>query len=228
MSDVSQGPGWWQASDGKWYPPEQAPGAAPAATPPPADPGFGGAPAAAPGFGGPPAAAPGYGAPGAVAPGAGYGVPGGAPAYGAPVGGPPADQLADWGTRVGSAAIDWVAIPVLGTIVSFSISYGLGSLISLIGLGFAIYNGYLNGETGQSIGKRVNGTKVLGEATGQPIGGGAGILRYLCHIIDALACYIGFLFPLWDAKKQTFGDKIMKTVVITGQEKKSFGDAFKG
>jgi hypothetical protein len=22
MSDVSQGPGWWQASDGKWYPPE--------------------------------------------------------------------------------------------------------------------------------------------------------------------------------------------------------------
>ena len=29
MSDTSQGPGWWQASDGKWYPPEQAPGAIP-------------------------------------------------------------------------------------------------------------------------------------------------------------------------------------------------------
>ena len=26
MSDQSQGPGWWQASDGKWYPPQQAPG----------------------------------------------------------------------------------------------------------------------------------------------------------------------------------------------------------
>lgn len=25
MSDVSQGPGWWEASDGKWYPPEQHP-----------------------------------------------------------------------------------------------------------------------------------------------------------------------------------------------------------
>lgn len=24
MSDVSQGPGWWQASDGKWYPPKEA------------------------------------------------------------------------------------------------------------------------------------------------------------------------------------------------------------
>ncbi len=26
MSDVSQGPGWWLASDGKWYSPDQAPG----------------------------------------------------------------------------------------------------------------------------------------------------------------------------------------------------------
>ena len=29
MSDFSQGPGWWQASDGKWYPPDQTPGPAP-------------------------------------------------------------------------------------------------------------------------------------------------------------------------------------------------------
>lgn len=26
MSESSEGPGWWQASDGKWYPPEQQPG----------------------------------------------------------------------------------------------------------------------------------------------------------------------------------------------------------
>jgi len=26
MSDTSEGPGWWQASDGKWYRPEQHPG----------------------------------------------------------------------------------------------------------------------------------------------------------------------------------------------------------
>jgi len=26
MSDVAQGPGWWQASDGLWYPPERHPG----------------------------------------------------------------------------------------------------------------------------------------------------------------------------------------------------------
>jgi hypothetical protein len=44
VSDVSQGPGWWQASDGKWYPPQ------PAATPPPV------APPPGPQWGGPPPA----------------------------------------------------------------------------------------------------------------------------------------------------------------------------
>ncbi|MCU1429031.1 MAG: hypothetical protein JWL83_3031 [Actinomycetia bacterium] len=34
MSDESQGPGWWLASDGKWYSPEQAPGATPSYPPP--------------------------------------------------------------------------------------------------------------------------------------------------------------------------------------------------
>lgn len=31
MSDISQGPGWWRASDGKWYPPESHPDARAAA-----------------------------------------------------------------------------------------------------------------------------------------------------------------------------------------------------
>jgi hypothetical protein len=35
MSDVSQGPGWWLASDGRWYPPEAVPGGRGPAEPPP-------------------------------------------------------------------------------------------------------------------------------------------------------------------------------------------------
>jgi hypothetical protein len=34
MSDVSQGPGWWLASDGKWYPPESVPPPPPPPPPP--------------------------------------------------------------------------------------------------------------------------------------------------------------------------------------------------
>ena len=52
MSDTAPGPGWWQASDDRWYPPEQHPGHRP---PPPPATGPPGAYPAAPPFGvGPP------------------------------------------------------------------------------------------------------------------------------------------------------------------------------
>jgi hypothetical protein len=35
VSDVPQGPGWWQASDARWYPPEQFTGTTPSPPPPP-------------------------------------------------------------------------------------------------------------------------------------------------------------------------------------------------
>jgi hypothetical protein len=49
MSDVPEAPGWWQASDGKWYAPEQFGAAAPPSVPPPPAPG----PPMAPAFSGP-------------------------------------------------------------------------------------------------------------------------------------------------------------------------------
>jgi hypothetical protein len=45
VSDVSQGPGWWQASDGRWYPPQPATPVAPPPGPPPV-PQWGGPPPA--------------------------------------------------------------------------------------------------------------------------------------------------------------------------------------
>jgi uncharacterized RDD family membrane protein YckC len=94
------------------------------------------------------------------------------------------------------------------------ISSALGLIAALALFAFVLYNAFLNGSTGQSIGKKVVGLKLISEETGQPIGGGMGILRYFLHIIDSIICYIGWLFPLWDAKRQTIADKILKTVVI--------------
>lgn len=83
MSETPAGPGWWQASDGRWYPPESHPSARPAPPPPP--------PAAPTAF--PPAAGypPGGGSPpgGGYPPGGSY-PPGGAyPTPGAYPPGPP-------------------------------------------------------------------------------------------------------------------------------------------
>jgi uncharacterized RDD family membrane protein YckC len=88
-------------------------------------------------------------------------------------------------------------------------------LASVVGLFYLIWNyGYRQGTTGSSVGKSVMKFKVVSEATGQPIGFGMSVVRFLAHAVDAVICFIGFLFPLWDAKRQTLADKIMTTVCL--------------
>ena len=90
----------------------------------------------------------------------------------------------------------------------------IGFVLMLIVFGWVWYNRWLvAGRTGQSMGKRVLSTKLVAEVNGQPIGAVNAFLRDLLHILDGIAC-LGFLWPLWDAKRQTFSDMIMKTVVV--------------
>jgi uncharacterized RDD family membrane protein YckC len=85
----------------------------------------------------------------------------------------------------------------------------------LLSVAFVVWNyGYRQGTTGSSIGKSIMKFKVVSEKTGQPIGFGLSIVRQLAHIIDSAICYIGYLFPLWDAKRQTIADKIMSTICL--------------
>jgi hypothetical protein len=56
--------------------------------------------------------------------------------------------------------------------------------------------------------------RLVSEETGQPIGMLMAFVRDICHILDSLICYVGWLFPLWDAKRQTLADKIVKSVVV--------------
>lgn len=54
----------------------------------------------------------------------------------------------------------------------------------------------------------------MDENTGQPIGTGRAFLRDLAHALDGIPFYLGYLWPLWDAKRQTFSDKVCSTVVL--------------
>jgi len=88
----------------------------------------------------------------------------------------------------------------------------IGGVIALI---FTIYNVVIRqGRTGYSLGKTVVGIRLVKEGTGQPMGAALCFVRQLAHYVDGLICYLGWLWPLWDAKNQTIADKIMGTVVI--------------
>lgn len=172
----------------------------------------------------------------------GYPYPPHAPYPGVPV--LPKEAYTSWLTRVAAYFIDTVPIVVLvlaGQALMLAtaaqndcvaertdLDYGLSCpsqpsmlglllmlALSLAGLAFGIWNyGYRQGVTGSSVGKSIMKFRVVGEATGRPIGFGMSLLRQLAHAVDGLMCNIGYLFPLWDAKRQTLADKIMSTVCL--------------
>jgi len=121
---------------------------------------------------------------------------------------------ANWGRRVPAYLIDG-ALPLVVVIVLIQINVALGGVCLLLAGGWIIYNRwYLGGTTGQSLGKKALSIRLVGEDTGQPVGMPVAWVRDICHMVDALSCCVGFLLPLWDAKRQTLADKLVRTVVI--------------
>ncbi|MER5862641.1 RDD family protein [Kitasatospora sp. NPDC002040] len=214
-------------------PPQGAPGYGyPQQGPPQGAPGYG-YPQQAP----PPQGAPGYGYP--QQPPQGYGIP---PQQGYGHGGQVQNFYASWGSRVAATLVDGLIIGIPASIfygIGFAVGYeapvcttsryaasactgggfsgaglalaGLGWLIGVLGGFWLIYQ---VGKTGQTPGRKMVNIRVVRETDGQPIGFGMAFVRQLCHIVDELVCCLGFLWPLWDAKKQTLSDKIVGTVVV--------------
>src|SRR4051794_37662620 len=149
----------------------------------------------------------------------------GEPQYGQPPQGygyaPPQGGYASWLERVGAFIID-ALVPIPGYVlagIGAAIGGGFGALLVIVGYIGAIVVGVWNyvfrqGKTGKSIGKQTLGLMLIGESSGGPIGPGMAFVRWIAQILNALPCYLGYLWPLWDDKRQTFADKVCSTVVI--------------
>ena len=106
----------------------------------------------------------------------------------------------------------------------------LGLLMLLVtylaALALGLYLPYLVGAKGQSPGMAMQGIRCVSAETGQPIGGGMGIVRSL--ISGIIPCLLGYLAFFMGDKRQTVGDMVGKSIVVTGAPKASFGpDLFK-
>ena len=90
----------------------------------------------------------------------------------------------------------------------------LGYLALLSILAITVYNRWYKGGQGQSYGKKWLGLTLVDASTGRPIGTVRAFVRDLAHLLDSFICYVGWLFPLWDPKRQTIADKVLTTIVI--------------
>ena len=154
----------------------------------------------------------------------------------------PAYKFASWGARVGCHLLNGLvsglfAIPAfiavftapretkfcthaeelrtceVPTTVGWAIIFGLG----LIGaIAFVTLYGRAIAKSGQFVGHKAAGVRIIDASTGDNIGAWKAVFRFfLGHWIDGAFCYLGYLWPLWDKDKQTWSDKIFGTYSIT-------------
>jgi len=132
----------------------------------------------------------------------------------APAGAPGAVMAGFW-IRFLGAFIDGILLAIvafiLGLIIGMDTVNQRQILSYLLG---AVYFTYFHTTTGQSLGQKLVNVKVVDEATGGTIDFVRAFIRWLVSIVSGLALLIGYLWMLWDPKKQTWHDKASKTLVI--------------
>jgi uncharacterized RDD family membrane protein YckC len=179
----------------------------------------------------PPPAAPSYPQPGQFPP---------PPPAGYPVapGGPAANPYASWGIRLGGWLIDGVILYVVQIIIGLgfkhsnalvvhfhramsngTVRHGRFDLLVLIITAVigAAYATIMIGARGQTVGMMAVGIRAVRADSQGPVGMGLALGRSLIALllgIIVIPLLISDLAPLWDARRQTWQDKAVATVVV--------------
>ena len=125
----------------------------------------------------------------------------------------PSGPRASFGRRFVAYLVD---VLLLGIVIGVMTAFMSDEAANAVGLliGIAYFSLLEGGSTGQTLGKKALGIRVIDFNSGGPIGYGRGVIRYLGRILSALALLIGYLWMLWDREKQTWHDKLATSVVV--------------
>jgi uncharacterized RDD family membrane protein YckC len=140
-------------------------------------------------------------------------------------------DYASWGRRVGAYLLDSlvIAVPLIAIIVLALVAGDPGdkndASWGIIGIAYLltivapfVYFTVMHGrESGQSLGKRWVGIRVVDDSTGSSIGYGRAFGRYAMAFvfwIVVIPAILDFLWPLWDQKNQALHDKVVGSVVV--------------
>jgi uncharacterized RDD family membrane protein YckC len=142
------------------------------------------------------------------------------PPQATPYSGSASGPRAGFFVRLGALLLDGVVIAigpivviVIGAAASSSALLVLGYLLLVVGgIAYEIY--FHGGPTGQTLGKRAVGIRVIDFNTGGPIGYGRATIRMIGRWISGIPCYLGYLWMLWDKEKQCWHDKMAHDVVV--------------
>lgn len=129
--------------------------------------------------------------------------------------------LASWWSRAGAFAVDMVpGAAVIATMAPLALTapadgwprWVFTGLFGLTILAVAINRLVMPNATGWTLGRALFGIAVV-RPTGERAGVGRLALRSLAHLLDTLALFVGWMWPLWDRRNRTFADLLVGTEV---------------
>jgi Mce-associated membrane protein len=131
------------------------------------------------------------------------------------------NNLARWHIRAAAFVVDVLpGVAVVATMASVSLAVPLRSTwwwLCVAVLATVILLTLINrmvwpANCGWSLGRALMGITVV-----RPDGGSAGLgrllLRDLAHLLDTISVFVGWLWPLWDPRRRTFADLLLRTEV---------------
>jgi uncharacterized RDD family membrane protein YckC len=125
---------------------------------------------------------------------------------------PMVDRAAGFWRRFGGSVIDALVIGVPDAIVRVVIGTGAGTLLGFL-LSLAYFT-YFHGRTGQTPGDAALGIRVVDIDTGEVIGYQRAFVRWLVSLVSGIVIALGYLWMLWDGRRQTWHDKAARSLPI--------------
>jgi uncharacterized RDD family membrane protein YckC len=120
---------------------------------------------------------------------------------------------AGFGVRFVAWLLDAIMLGIVGAIVNAVLGQAGGFGVSLL-LGLAYYGYFEGSPSGQTVGKHVMNIRVVDADSGGSIDVGKALIRYVCRILSAIPCGLGYFWMLWDSEHMTWHDKLSNTVVV--------------
>lgn len=133
-------------------------------------------------------------------------------------------EYAGFGRRLGAALLDALIIGMATGFLQL-LAPDSGAVYALETLGSVLYYVLFVGLRGQTPGKMALGVKVLGPDGGPPGAVRAFVREVIGKFFSALVLCLGYLWMLWDPKRQCWHDKLAGTVVVRAEALPSGQDA---
>jgi Mce-associated membrane protein len=133
----------------------------------------------------------------------------------------PTHRPASWAARAGAFAVDvFGGVAVIATMALLTLTapqrgwlwWVFTAVAALTILVMAVNRLLLPTMTGWSLGRALFGIAVR-KRDGSVVGVSRLVARDVAHLLDTAALFIGWLWPLWDRRRRTFADLLLRTEV---------------